>query len=178
MPDLTRRAATLEATAAVSDLAVKELVSPELAEVSEALAALQGWLDFRSSDGLIHFANARDGLVGSLERAKRAVKEAESSLELQSQRVRTAKAEQGAERTRLAALEAKLHALTADFATLAAASGSSLMQPPRGALALQSRFLPVQVFFLFLSFFSSSLNSFTLQTCLCFSTSLVFFNFT
>ena len=91
----------------------------------EALVAFQGWLDFRGPDGMLHFAQARDGVVSSLDRCLRAVSEAETACELQSQRVRTAKTEQSAERSRLAALEYKLHQLTASAAKLAASSQSS-----------------------------------------------------
>jgi len=74
---------------------------------------------------MLHFAQARDGVVSSLDRCQRAVSEAETACELQSQRVRTAKTEQSAERSRLAALEYKLHQLTASAAKLAASSQSS-----------------------------------------------------
>ena len=112
LPDLKRRAAMLDAEAAVADVAVRELCAADLSEMHEALVAFEGWLDFRGPDGQIHFASARDGVVATLERAQRATKDAETGVELQAQRVRTARAEQGAERARLAALEAKVHALT------------------------------------------------------------------
>jgi len=125
LPDLKRRSTMLEASVALLDIAVRELVSEDLGAMNEAMVVFEGWLDFRGVDGQIHFAAARDGVVVSLDRAKQAVKEAESSVELQTQRVRTAKAEQSAERSRLNALESKLHSLTGTMANLSASTSSS-----------------------------------------------------